>query len=94
MVAIRYPESDHVSIVKHLLDRGADVNIQGGHYGNALQAASFRGHKQIVKRLLDRGAKIHIQDEYSGNALKAASAGDNEADKGPLLGKRVGMSML
>jgi hypothetical protein len=36
-----------------LLDKGAAVNAQGGRYGNALQAASYRGHEHIVKLLLD-----------------------------------------
>jgi hypothetical protein len=31
-----------------LLDQGADVNAQGGHYGSALQAASAEGHKEVV----------------------------------------------
>ncbi|KAF1937515.1 HET-domain-containing protein, partial [Clathrospora elynae] len=31
------------TVVKLLLDKGADVNAQGGRYGNALQAASGRG---------------------------------------------------
>jgi hypothetical protein len=31
------------------LDKGADVNAQGGYYGNALQAASVGGHQEIVK---------------------------------------------
>jgi ankyrin repeat protein len=44
--------------VKLLLDKGADVNAQGGFYGNALQAASCRGHKQVVKLLLDKGADV------------------------------------
>ncbi|KAF1830092.1 ankyrin repeat domain-containing protein, partial [Decorospora gaudefroyi] len=39
-----------------LLDKGADVNAQGGHYGNALQAASVGGHKEVVTLLLDKGA--------------------------------------
>ena len=30
--------------VKSILDRGADVNAQGGRYGNALQAASEGGY--------------------------------------------------
>jgi ankyrin repeat protein len=30
----------HKQIVKLLLDKGADVNAQGGGYGNALHAAS------------------------------------------------------
>jgi hypothetical protein len=31
-----------------LLDRGADVNAQGGKFGNALQAASYRGNRETV----------------------------------------------
>jgi ankyrin repeat protein len=39
-----------------LLDKGADVNAHGGYYGNALQAASERGHEAVVRLLRDRGA--------------------------------------
>jgi ankyrin repeat protein len=39
--------------VKLLLEAGADVNAKGGDYGNALQAASSRGHESVVKLLLD-----------------------------------------
>jgi hypothetical protein len=35
-----------------LLDKGVDVNAQGGKYGNALQAASYRRHEAVVKVLL------------------------------------------
>jgi ankyrin repeat protein len=45
-----------------LLDQGAEVNAQGGHYGNALQAASRGGHEQVVKTLLDAGAHQHQED--------------------------------
>lgn len=38
-----------------LLDKGADVNAQGGRYDNALYAASSRGHEK-VKILLSKGA--------------------------------------
>ena len=34
-----------------LLDNGAEVNAQGGEYGNALQAASCGGHEKIVQLL-------------------------------------------
>ncbi|KAH8727306.1 ankyrin repeat-containing domain protein [Phaeosphaeriaceae sp. PMI808] len=61
-------------IVKLLLDSGADVNAQGGYYGNALQAASTEGHKQIATLLLDRGADVNIQSGEYGNALQMASA--------------------
>jgi ankyrin repeat protein len=44
----------HEAIVKLLLEKGADVNAQGGDYGNALQAASSEGHEAIVKLLLEK----------------------------------------
>ncbi|KAF2647015.1 hypothetical protein K491DRAFT_615416, partial [Lophiostoma macrostomum CBS 122681] len=47
----------HEQVAKLLLDKGADVNAQGGLYGNALQAASIKGHEQVVKLLLDKGAR-------------------------------------
>jgi ankyrin repeat protein len=45
--------------MKLLLDKGANVDAQGGYYGNALQAASSRGHEQVVKLLLDKGTDIN-----------------------------------
>jgi hypothetical protein len=51
------------TITKLLLDQGADVNAQGGRYGNALQAASAGGHEQVVKTLLDAGAYQHQDDD-------------------------------
>ncbi|KPA38318.1 hypothetical protein FLAG1_08853 [Fusarium langsethiae] len=47
-----------------LQKKGADVNAQGGEYGNALQAASIRGHDKVVQQLLEKGA-----DVKAGNAL-------------------------
>ncbi|EAQ86879.1 hypothetical protein CHGG_08132 [Chaetomium globosum CBS 148.51] len=44
-----------------LISKGADVNAQGGEYGNALQAASSEGHQKIVKLLLDKGADVNAQ---------------------------------
>lgn len=60
-------------VVKMLLDKGADVNAQGGFYGNALYAASEQGHNQVVKILLNAGADVNAQGGFYGNALQAAS---------------------
>jgi ankyrin repeat protein len=72
-------------VVKLLLDKGADVNAQGGCYNNALQAASQEGHEQVVKLLLDKGADVNAQGgfvdddgAYCSNALQAASQGGHE----------------
>lgn len=40
-----------------LLEKGADVNAQGGSYGNAWQATSNGGHDKLVQMLLEKGAK-------------------------------------
>jgi hypothetical protein len=63
-----------IESVRLLLERGADVNAQGGSYGNALQAASAEGHGQIFQQLLKQGADVNAQGGYYGNALQAASA--------------------
>src|SRR5947207_1319156 len=59
--------------VEKLLVNGADVNAQGGHYGNTLQAASVNGHPEVVEMLLARGADVNAQIGDYGNALQAAS---------------------
>ena len=60
--------------VEVLVDNGADVNAQGGFYGNALIAASTSGHIEIVKLLVEKGATINsFGTAYGGTALEAAS---------------------
>ena len=39
----------HDKVMQMLLDKGADVKMQGGFYGNALQAASSGGHDQGIR---------------------------------------------
>ena len=63
------------------------INTQGGYYGNALQAASYRGHDKVVQILLDKGADINAQGEYYGNALQAASIGGHDKVMKMLLDK-------
>jgi hypothetical protein len=58
-----------------LFNNGANVNAQGGQYGNALQAASAGGHYQTTALLLDNGAIVNARGGQYGNALQAASAG-------------------
>ena len=50
---------------KHL----AEVN-EKGVYGNALQAASYRGDEVIVKQLLEDGAEVNNEGGIFGNALQ------------------------
>ena len=61
-------------IARMLIEQtGADVNAQGGSFGNALQAALYEGNEQIVELLLSSGADVNAQGGRFGNALQAAS---------------------
>ncbi|KDR83296.1 hypothetical protein GALMADRAFT_58158, partial [Galerina marginata CBS 339.88] len=46
-------------VLEHLV-LDADVDAQGGIYGNALQAASSGGHETIVRLLLENGADVNV----------------------------------
>jgi ankyrin repeat protein len=61
-----------------LLEKGADVNAQGGRYGNALQAASSGGHKEVAQMLLEKGGDVNAQGGWYGSALEAASSGGHK----------------
>jgi ankyrin repeat protein len=36
-----------------------NINAKGGPLGNALQAASARGHEKVVQMLVSRGANVN-----------------------------------
>jgi ankyrin repeat protein len=78
---------------KSLLGKGADVNAEGGRYGNALQAASASGHKDIVALLLKEGADINAQSKGYGNALQAASSRNHKEIMQLLLIKGADVNM-
>ncbi|KAJ7718038.1 ankyrin repeat domain-containing protein [Mycena olivaceomarginata] len=68
----------HQKICQLLLSKGADVNAQGGRYGNALQAAVSQGHDKIVQVLVDKGEDVNTQGGEYGNALQAAASGGHD----------------
>ncbi|KAJ7688186.1 ankyrin repeat-containing domain protein [Mycena rosella] len=68
----------NVELVCLLINKGADVNGQGGWFGNALQAASWNGQELVVRLLIDKGANVHAQGKAFGSALQAASANGHE----------------
>jgi tetratricopeptide (TPR) repeat protein len=67
-------DQGHDKIVQMLLEKGADVNAEGGFYGYALQAASAKGYEKIVQMLLDKNADVNAQGGGFGSALQAVSA--------------------
>lgn len=52
----------------------AVMNVQGGVYATALQAASNGGDIVVVRLLIEHGADVNAQGLHYGTALQAASA--------------------
>ncbi|KAJ7266802.1 hypothetical protein C8J57DRAFT_1718035 [Mycena rebaudengoi] len=71
--------SGSLGMVQLLISQGANMNAEGGRYGNALQAASMGGHEAVTQLLLDQGANVNAQGGSFGNALTAASLFGHEA---------------
>lgn len=58
---------NNLSLVKKLIEDGADVNDTGGSdYGSPLHNAAISGHVEIAKLLLDAGANINMRNEDIG----------------------------
>ncbi|KAF7510671.1 hypothetical protein GJ744_006037 [Endocarpon pusillum] len=68
----------HEQIVRLLIEKGANVNAQGGRCGSALQAASLHGYEQIVQLLIEKGANVNAQGGTYGSILQAASSGGHK----------------
>lgn len=45
--------------VDEFLQSGVEVNARGGHFGNALQAASQGGDEKVEQMLMDAGAEVN-----------------------------------
>ncbi|KAJ3825707.1 hypothetical protein F5880DRAFT_1610865, partial [Lentinula raphanica] len=60
--------------VEFLVQQGAEINVQGGHYRTALQAAADNGYKDIVNLLLQQGTEISTQSGNYGSVPYVAAA--------------------
>ena len=70
-------ERNHVDIVRHLLDAGADPNLDDGTNcpkGYALWAAAHHGHFEVAKMLLEAGADPNADVESSGTPTSTPNA--------------------
>lgn len=63
---------DDTQILEILLDANANVNIHGGLFGSALQAAAISGKAKCVRILLKRGASPDHAGGSYGTALQIA----------------------
>ncbi|KAJ7269766.1 ankyrin repeat-containing domain protein [Mycena rebaudengoi] len=69
----------HVVMVRLLLEKGANIDLNDDEHATALHIASRKGHVEIVRLLLERGAGVNIYDSQDETALyMAAEAGHVE----------------
>lgn len=66
-------QSGQETLVKKVLQWGANPNIEGGQFHTPLQAAAHSGNAEVVSLLLDRGAKILPRGGVYETALIAAA---------------------
>jgi uncharacterized protein len=66
-----------IEVVRYLLDKGIDPNIQANDGITALIATCRKGHLDIAKLLVSRGADLNLADEAGITPLMAAAYSDN-----------------
>jgi ankyrin repeat protein len=59
--------------IKFLL-ADAEINIVGGRYGTAIQAATSQGYREIVRMLIEANADVNVVEGEYGTAIQAAAA--------------------
>jgi ankyrin repeat protein len=64
------------AIVKLLIEKGADPNVQGGYYGNILEEAWRGEREEIVRLLLEKGANVDAEGD--DDIIRAQSVQDYE----------------
>jgi ankyrin repeat protein len=71
---------DDLSMVKKLIDWGADVNLQIGQFTTALHSASFFNSPGVIDTLIQAGAELNVENiKGKTPASIAAEQGSNEA---------------
>jgi ankyrin repeat protein len=60
-------------IVRLLLDKNTNVDIQTNEGTTALMIASANGHSEVVKLLLDKGASTSLKNKFGKTAVDVAA---------------------
>jgi hypothetical protein len=65
--------SEDGSVVRLLLEHGADINVQTRRGWTPLHYASFNGALEFVRLLLEHGANVEAKNNYGKTALQVAA---------------------
>jgi ankyrin repeat protein len=85
------PNKINLPAIAHVIDAGADLDIQSRYVHNALHLAASYGHTDAVKLLVDNGALVDVLNKNGNTALHfAANYGYTDCvrlmvDKGAIL---------
>lgn len=63
---------ENASVLKQMLEKGADIEARAQRDERALHMAASRGNVAVVQLLLEEGADIEAQDELGKTALHHA----------------------
>ena len=71
---------DNAEMVEFLLDREADLNLQGPEWGTPVMAAAYAGRKRVIEILLKKGADVNAvwRSWYTQTALDVARRMEHE----------------
>lgn len=74
---------NNVSLVRLLLERGADPNLAGAYGGTALHQAASEGWTQVIRVLVEGGASLDVTDAEYGATPRdwARYSGNPDAEK-------------
>lgn len=73
LMFVRHSDNVDKEAVELLLEKGADINMQGVSGVTALIYVTMDGNKDLVKFLLEKGAKVNLRDGSGKTALMIAS---------------------
>lgn len=63
----------HLSVVRYLVEHGADIELANRHGHTCLMISAFKGNYEIVKYLLENGADVNrrsIKGQFGQESLQ------------------------
>lgn len=60
---------DHRDLVRHLIEKGAEVDDKDGSGNTALMGACFKGYEEMAKILMESGADVNARNGMGGTCL-------------------------
>ena len=86
-------QNGHLDVVRELIGKGAQIDMQANDGYSALIVASQNGHLDVVRELIGKGAQIDMQENNGYSALIVASQNGHLDVVRELIGKGAQIDM-